>query len=200
MKARSNLIAVFAAACLFAVVGVSSQFVDSIEPSEPPSGSVKPADESPSPLPSLPPHKVTTLFDTLSLPYLDEWFGAMSDPGKVENIVDGTHCAMSAAECPHIMVYNMTKGKAAPIEFDQCSATLEPASGRLRKLSDVTIDGLTANRYEQELCPAGKTGAPSVMRHTWDIPGKLRVVATNTTAPLAIDDLKAVIANIKWLD
>ncbi len=195
---RSNLIVAMSAAAVLAVVGAATYLVD-IADIPRPSESVQPAESSPA-LPTPPPHRKVMLFNLVELPYLNEWRGAMNDPGRVENIVDGTHCALSSAMCPHIMIHNMKDEKAVPIKADQCPATLEPASGELRQLSDATVDGVAVNRYEQELCPMGDTGAPSVIRHTWDVPGKLRIVATDTTAPLALDDLKAAIANIKWLD
>jgi hypothetical protein len=186
------------AATVLAIACVVGYVVDEKnDVSEPPSGNV---DTSSSPLPTPPPHRKVTLFDQIELPYSNDWRGAMSDPGKVENIVDGTHCDLPAARCPHIMIYKMDGVKADPIKGDLCTTTVDqPASGDVKRKGTRPIGNKQADYYEQELCPMGNTGAPAVVRYTWDIPGKLRVVATNTMAPLALDDLNASLANVVWL-
>jgi hypothetical protein len=153
------------------------------------------------PLPALPPHQTVTLFGKLEMPFLNEWFSSMSEPDKTENIVDGTHCAMSAAECPHIYVFNLDDDSSNLVKEDVCwtGESAHPANGKLKGPKAVTIGGKSAAYYEQTLCKA-EGSTPDIVQYTWVVPGQLRISAMSyTVAPLALDDLKAVLANIRWL-
>jgi triacylglycerol esterase/lipase EstA (alpha/beta hydrolase family) len=155
-------------------------------------------------------HKVT-LFNKLTLTYLDTWKKGFSTPNVTEDIADGTNCAASAAECPHIMVVNLDAPEArasyggSPVNQAAHDCMLEqdenghkPAQQPKLKGTE-TVDGESVKFYEQDVCPPYLSGEKA---YFWYAEKRGILIDASgsglTGGSLALDKLKAVIANIDW--
>lgn len=147
-----------------------------------------------------------TLFNKLTINYLDTWEGAQSMPGQVENIVDYSLCKDIAAKCPHIFIANLdsnygmtTYGNNPLVSITKTgctqSTTTEPSPLQLVETFD--IDGEAADYYIQN-CSIGQQ-AVEVM-HYWYVENRGVMVATKnmTAGEVSLDNLRAVLRKATW--
>jgi hypothetical protein len=157
----------------------------------------------------VPPGRLVTLFNKLTITYLNTWGGAMSEPGAVENIVDYASCNDTVAECPHINFVNLdsehgrTTYGSNPVKTAAMDCYLEQdGNGHTpyelpKQKGTIKIGGETAEYYEQNVCPPY---FPKQTAYFWYVKARgILVTASDVSGyKVAVPSLRAVLENAVW--
>lgn len=148
------------------------------------------------PLSALPPHRMAKLFGKIELPYLNGWSASSSD-SEGEMIDDGTHCDVSAEDCPSIYIRPLSY--LPKQRYTNCWEGYQRRPGDFVGPMAATVGGEPAEYYQSRKC-SDDVGVPD-KEHTWIVPSKMLMIDANDgdDQAVSVDDLKAVLAHIRWL-
>lgn len=161
--------------------------------------------------PNVPPGRKAALFNKLTFTYLNTWSKGINTPGA-EDIVDHTNCPAGAVDCPHIFIIDANSPQARATYGDPIKAATrdcyleqdenghKPYESPKLKGTE-TIDGEPAEYYEQVICPP-YLGSKEKSYLWYARKRGVFITASDGSEAmggvLALDKLKAVIANIDW--
>lgn len=116
--------------------------------------------------------------------------------GHSATIEDGTRCDLSTERCPHFLIY--TIDYLSNQEYVPCWKGYERRPDDFVGPKSVTVGGKPAEYYQQRKCT--DEFVPD-KQHTWIVPSQMLMILASDgdDGAVALDDLRAVLANIRWL-